>query len=237
MGIPRQILDVVEQHGGGVVRPAAGHHRHVVDLGDGVDQRRGYHEAQGRAQQRQRHLKEHLRAGGAFHYRCFARGGRNALQPCEEKQHVVTGELPHPNQRQRQQRAIAAPQPVVVHRAEQLRQIVVEQAKAGHKDKQPQRGGADHRDNHREEEGGAQPAVDAVILGQGDRQQQGEGHARYHRQQDIKQVIHQRLPEDAVGEQTTEVLQPDILAAVADYAGIEQAVINRSPEGEPGKQQ
>ncbi len=52
VGIPGEILDVIEQHGGGVIRPAASHHRHVVNLGDGVDQRGGDHKAQRRAQQR-----------------------------------------------------------------------------------------------------------------------------------------------------------------------------------------
>lgn len=237
VGIPRQVLDVVEQHGGGIVRPAAGHHRHVVNLGDGVDQRRGDDEAQGWAQQRQGDLKEHLAAGGTFHNRRFAGRGRDALQAGEKKQHVVAGKLPHPDQRQRQQGGVAAPQPVVVHRADDLRQVVVEQAEAGHKDKQPQRGGADHRDNHREEEGGAQPAVDAVVFAQRHRQQQGEGHARHHRQQDIEQVVDQRLPEDAIGEQAGEVIEADELRAVAHHPGIEQAVVDRSPQREPGKEQ
>ena len=114
---------------------------------------------------------------------------------------------------------------------------MIEQAETGHKDKQPQRGGADHRDNHREEKGGAQPAVDAMVLAQGDRQQQGEGHPGHYRQQDIEQVIAQRLPEDVIGKQAGEVIQPDVLCAVAGHAGIKQAVIHRTPQREPGKQQ
>ena len=114
---------------------------------------------------------------------------------------------------------------------------MIEQAEAGHKNKQPQRGGANHRDNHREEKGGAQPAVDAVILAQRHRQQQSERHAGYHRQQDIEQIIDQRLPENAVGKQAGEVIQPDVLCAVAGHAGIKQAVIDRTSKRKPGKQQ
>ena len=59
-----------------------------------------------------------------------------------------------------------------------------------------------------------------MVLAEGDRQQQGEGHPGHYRQQDIEQVIAQRLPEDVIGKQAGKVIQPDILRAVAGHAGI-----------------
>lgn len=113
---------------------------------------------------------------------------------------------------------------------------MIEHAEAGHKDKQPQRGGTHHRDNHREEKGGAQPAVHAVVLPQRDGQQQRQRNTGEHRQQDVEQVIEQRLPEDAVCQQAGKVSRADKGRVVARQARVKQAVVDRAQQGKVGEQ-
>jgi len=66
----------------------------------------------------------------------------------------------------------------------------------GHENEQPQGGGTDQRDNHREEKRGTQPAVQRGVFPQRNRQQQRKNNAGHHGHQDVRQIIEQRAPED-----------------------------------------
>ena len=206
--LDRLLVDVEQHEIGRVGRPALGHDEDVVDLRHRVEDCDDRNEQEGGLELRQDDVAQPPIRSGAVEMRRLHHVLRHGLEAGEEEQHVVAGVLPDRDDHDGVERDVGIAEPVRQHR-QQPADVIVEQADIRQEDEQEQRGGRDHRDQHRQEQCGPQSAVHGMGARQRQREQQCQPDARHRRADGVDQIVDDGAREGGVGEHRADVVEAD----------------------------
>ena len=213
-----------------VHRAAAGHHPHEVEELQRADDAQEDRDADGRAEQRERHVAEHLPAGRAVDDRGLFQLARDLLQAGEVEDHVEAEVLPGDGHEHRVEHDAGVGEPFLLPRQDAVR----EPAGLQH---QREDDAGDHLGEHeRREVQDAQerPALDARVEHQRDTER--ERQLQREREDDEDAVVPQRAREHVVAEGAPEVLEPDEVVEVREPVPLEAAVVDRLQDGRDDQQ-